>query len=391
MSRSRRRGRTDINPFDSSAQVSLEETANAIYGSEFANIDAGRQVVRPISIFDILPDFTQPRRVIPSLIRSGWSGNPYDLKELFEVWINSVEHERGSSFDVLAILEQAYLEAEADEVENVAADDTLPLSPPIEEALRQIIELAANIRQHGLTNPISVAHDGSQYRIETGERRWLAYHLLNIYYPDEQWTRIPARVVDGVNVWRQASENSARADLNAIGKVRQFAILLMDLYRQQGYEFRSFESVLAEGLSERAYYAQVADGKQFRVPRGEGEHLLNAMGLKHPVQLRQYRALLDLSDEDWQRADDLNLPEYKIRTRDRDTVTTVTVSSPDTPERAHNPFVEKINQQRRNKVWFYANRLGVLKPDEKSAALKAIEEDLRWLDELKRALQDDET
>ncbi len=391
MSRSRRRGRTDVNPFDSSAQVSLEETADAIYGSEFANIDVGRQVVRPISIFDILPDFTQPRRVIPSLIRSGWSGNPYDLKEVFEVWVGSVEHERGSPFDVLAVLEQSYLEAEADDVADGAADDDLPLSPPIEEALRQLVELAANIRQNGLTNPISVAHDGQDYRIETGERRWLAYHLLHIYYPDETWARIPARVVDRVNVWRQASENSARADLNAIGKVRQFAILLMDLYRQQGYEFRSFESVLADGLSERTYYAQVADGRKFRVPRGEGERLLNAMGLKHPVQLRQYRALLNLPDEDWQRADDLNLPEYKIRTRDRDTVTTVTVSAPPEAEKAHNPFVEKINQQRRNKVWFYANRLGVLKADEKAAALKAIEEDLRWLDELKRALQEDES
>src|SRR5690606_28550259 len=143
-----RRGRTDVNPFDSSAQVSLEETADAIYGSEFANIDVGRQVVRPISIFDILPDFTQPRRVIPSLIRSGWSGNPYDLKEVFEVWVGSVEHERGSPFDVLAVLEQSYLEAEADDVADGAADDDLPLSPPIEEALRQLVELAANIRQN---------------------------------------------------------------------------------------------------------------------------------------------------------------------------------------------------------------------------------------------------
>ncbi len=389
MSRNRRRGRADVNPFDSSAQVTLEDTANAIYGSELSPLDTGRQVARPLSIFDIFPDFTQPRRAVPSAIRALWSGNPYDLKEMFDVWANAVEHERGEPFEVLSILEQSYLPEDTAETEKSFDSEFRPdASSALEDALRQVIDLAANIRLHGLTNPITVAHDGKQYRIETGERRWLAYHLLNLYYPSDLWARIPARVVDQVNVWRQASENSARADLNAIARARQFAILLMSLWQQQGHEFLSFDAVRSSGHSEREYYAQVADGKRFRIPRGEGERLLNAMGLKNPVQLRQYRDLLRLSDAEWEQADDLNLPEYKIRMRENpDTVTAVTVSTESVPAQALNPFVEKVNQQRRSKVWFYANRLSVLKPEEKQAALKAIDEDLRWLDELRQALE----
>ena len=151
-----------------------------------------------------------------------------------------------------------------------------------------------------------------RYQIETGERRWLAHHLLAVAYPDEpQWTQIPARVVNDHNIWRQASENNARSNLNAISRARQFAVLLMDLLStEQGMEFVAYTSYEVE----QDYYAQVKSGDgEYGIPRNTSERLLNAMGLKHRKQLQQHRALLRLPNVVWRMGDDLNWTEYFMR------------------------------------------------------------------------------
>jgi hypothetical protein len=179
----------------------------------------------------------------------------------------------------------------------------------LETAFMQVVELAASIMRHGLTNPISIARVGGDYEIETGERRWLAYHLLNWQYPEGGWDKIPSRQVDdGISIWRQANENNIRADLNAISMARQFALLLMDILRDEK-QFQPFDAF----DHEQDFYAQVADGVNHRVPRNQGEKLLNAMNLENPVQLRQYRSLLRLPREIWEWADDLNWTEGFIR------------------------------------------------------------------------------
>jgi hypothetical protein len=212
--------------------------------------------------------------------------------------------------------------------------------------------------------------------------------LLNSYFPDEGWTKIPAQMVDEVSVWRQASENNARADLNAIGKARQLAILLMDLLGERGYEFFALDEIIEAGSSEREYYAQVSDGEEFRVPRGEGERLLNAMGLKNPTQIRQYRRLLRMSDDLWQQADDKNWTEGEIRKiLNRNTSYALESKNQDMNV---NPFVEKTNKRRRTQIWTYASRLHLLNQRDRKKALSAIEEDERWLKELKQAIADDE-
>src|SRR5690606_4780692 len=130
---------------------------------------------------------------------------------------------------------------------------------PIESALIRVIDLSASIRRDGLTNPITIADEDGQFIIETGERRWLAYHLLywrlNTLNNDDQhdWSRIPAHVVDELSIWRQASENNARADLNAIGKARQLALLLMDIFVQEGVQFEHLDNY----QNDQTFYAQV--------------------------------------------------------------------------------------------------------------------------------------
>lgn len=385
MSKNRRRTRDGAG-----ALSSLEQAADAIYSTglppEIAELDSRRRPARPISIFEIYPDRTQPRRAVPSAVRQHWNGDPNMVQALFEGWFYEIEQAGRTDFDLLAYLEQAHLpeEIEGNDDEEEVRSRRQAAYDALEYPLLELADLAISIRQSGLTNPITVAKDGRVYRLETGERRWLAYHLLNLYYPDDEWSKIPAHLVDQVSVWRQASENNARMDLNAIGKARQLAILLMDLLQERGESFRSYDEIIAAGLSEREYYAQVADGMVYRVPRGEGERLLSTMGLRNPTQLRQYRQLLRLPDDLWQQADDNNWTESYIR--ERYTVTIVTVSKEKEEERAVNPFVERVNQQRRNRVWNYANRLHTLSEPERQKALEEIMADERWLAELKHAI-----
>ena len=299
----RRRDRQESGIFDSGGIVTSEITDSAIFGS-IAEVDSGRQVAKPISIFEIFPDALQPRRAIPSPVRTYWDGRPSTTAALFNSWFHLAVEERGIDFKI-----EPYLLAldEAPRPEKMG---------PIDAAFIDLLEMAANIRSNGLTNPITVANTGNGYRLETGERRWLAYHILYTYFENEQdkWGRIPARVVDGFSVWRQASENNARANLNAISKARQLAILLMDLHqRQLGEKFRTFEQLVGQGECDRAFYAQVADGNIYPTPKGTGEAVMTAGGFKTSSQMREHRDLLRLPDEVWRIADDLNWTQGRIR------------------------------------------------------------------------------
>jgi ParB-like nuclease family protein len=298
----RRQGREDAFADNNGSSYAPEATDAAIFGSIEA-VDAGRQVAKPVSIFEIYPDPVQPRRAVPSIVREKWDGTPETVADMLAYWYELASLERRGTefeFDI-----RPYLEAQ-EEVRRPK------LVKPMESAFLDLVELAASIRLNGLTNPITVARGPHGYRLETGERRWLAFHLLYQYSGDpKQWEKIPARIVDTPNVWRQASENGARSNLTAIGKARQLALLIMEIYIQKGVEFQTFDQVIQNGENDRVFYAQVADGTQFPVT-GHGETILNALGFKQPSQMREHRDLLRLPDEVWQLADDLNWPYGRI-------------------------------------------------------------------------------
>jgi hypothetical protein len=295
----------DNTPVDNSwVQTDSEIFGGSQIFGDLAAADAQVERVRPVSIFDILPDLTQPRRAVPSPVRHSWDGTPAGIAEMLKVWWGLTEEERGGRFDLGAYLEGG-------ETERSETDHPAHTPGPIEAAFMTIITLAASIRRDGLTNPITVAPAGHQHQLETGERRWLAYHLLYAWFdghderPNEQerWEKIPTRQVKQVDVWRQANENNARTDLNAISRARQLAILLMHLHGLE--HFKPFEAF----QNERKFYAQAAER---RPPYGTGEQLLNAMGVSNRSALTRYRALLKLPDEIWQGGDDLNLPEETL-------------------------------------------------------------------------------
>jgi hypothetical protein len=140
-------------------------------------------------------------------------------------------------------------------------------------------------------------------------RLWLFNGQGGKPHEREKWENIPSILVDAISVWRQASENAARADLNAIGRARQYGILMMDLLGERGHKFETFESLVRPGQSDRPYYSQVVSE---RVPQGKGEMLLNALGVSHRAVFTRCRTLLGLPDEVWVIGDKLDLAEDEL-------------------------------------------------------------------------------
>ena len=317
------------------------KTADAIgfglgeLATEIAAADTEFQAIAAISIQEIHPNVMQPRQSVPHDLTDLYPLTPDNVVDIFERWIIEVQLEKSQNdFDVTNYLLGKTTDRgdQAEKDESDGGSDIGLAASTKEDALMKLVDLAASIRRDGLSNPVSLMNHGDHYEIETGERRWLAYHMLYWKFGDGDvrpdgsrvnWSRIPARIVSRVDVWRQASENNARDNLNAISRARQLAVLLMDLHGSQN--FTSYN----ECASEQAFYAQVADGGRWRIPRGQGERLLNAMGMTEASQLRQYRALLRLPDELWRKGDDESLSEGELRKMKSAlaTVTRVTTSS----------------------------------------------------------------
>lgn len=285
-----------------------------IYGS-LGELSAGKIVAKPLPLAEIRPDARQPRRQIPSALRAAWDGEPGSL---FRQWILAHAAEVGKREDAATGFLFDRMNGVQTEMDAVYQDEavrgpTEPSSGVYTKSLLAVVDLASQIRAEGLINPIRVVKADAGYLIESGERRWLAFQLLHWFTGDEGWSKIPAVVAPQFSAWQQARENTARSSLNAIGMARQLALLLMDLYAAEGVTFLPFDDMVPPGGCDRAYYAQVADGQTWRVPRGQGETLVGALGLKSPSQLRQYRMLLSVSDTLWQAADDLDWPERHVR------------------------------------------------------------------------------
>ncbi|NJL53933.1 ParB N-terminal domain-containing protein [bacterium] len=240
--------------------------------------------MKPVSILDIYPDPAQPRRAIPRsvLVRLDYAPHPHDIGEFLKQWLQ----EEG-------IEARSILEGDDDAQVDVDAQTSPSLA-----ALMSIVSLAGQIFASGLLNPVSLVRQaGDHYVIETGERRWMAYHLLHVL-GFEGYAGIPARVMPERDPFRQAGENNARQNLNAIARARQYAILMMALHpdmRLLPYD---------QCPSDRAYYAQALN---LRVPYGQAARFMDALGVKSRSSISEYRRLLELDDETWDFSDELNI------------------------------------------------------------------------------------
>ena len=301
---------------------------------DIAAADSEFQAIEAVSIHDIQPNSMQPRYSIPHDLADIYQLKSDTILDIFERWIVEIQLEKADkNFDIINYLTGEKTDrgdhAERDEVDSSGLASLLHSSKEL--ALMKLVDLAASIRRDGLSNPISLVRHPNHYELETGERRWLAYHILFWKFGDRDvrpegtpvnWSRIPARIVNRVDVWRQASENNARDNLNAISRARQLSLLLMELHGRQNF------TAYSKCADEQTFYAQVADGTRWRIPRGQGERLLNAMGMTDASQLRQYRSLLRLPSELWRKGDDENLSEGELRKMKAALATVTRVTTP---------------------------------------------------------------
>jgi hypothetical protein len=363
---------------------SVVETDEAMFGAT-RKAEKQRGSSKLLSIFDIQPDITQPRRAIPAALRDASLAPTfkgiYVESDLFDYWVYDVGAERaylmGVDMDNAPLGEISAANAFQYAVyfgggdERAEAESELAEPGPIESALLDIVNLAISIQRDGLINPIGVARWGDKYIIETGERRWLAYHLLFAYTRDERWSQIPARVMDSFDRFRQATENTQRGDLNAVARARQYALLLMELWQQRGEVFQPYEAF----ENDRAFYAQVADKP---APDGMNELLLNACGIKSKSMAARYRKVLRLTDQEWAIAEREGFSFDVIEGR----FTVVKRPSVKQGKSAKNK-PPKISGFDATKAAFEKH----VKTLDKAAARTAIDAARRWLDDLERGLQ----
>lgn len=295
------------NPFEKKAasegapDTSIHIVDEALYGPT-QKPAPGLQTAYAIPLDLISPDPAQPRRAIPDDVRKATKSGESE----WQAWHRVAEELHGKPIDLVALLK-----GEGDGPE----DD--PLGIPLMVGFLNLVGLAASIYRDGQTNAITVVKipgPNEAYEIETGERRWQALKMLNEALQDEAYNSIKAREVPKANVWRQATENNAREPLNAIGMARQIALLLMDIYRgKDGISLLPYRQMVQPSDCDRKFYAQVSNGNVYRIPRGMGERIMQATGLKSRAQLARHRALLDIADEVWIEADQEGWAEFKIR------------------------------------------------------------------------------
>ena len=211
------------------------------------------QIARLIPIEHIRPDPDQPRRLLPvDLTQSLAAGrSPFDILEQLRA---RGEHNRW-----------------------------------IRERLQELDALAQSIANDGLMQPIRVIRDDDErYRIEEGERRWWAHHIL-VQQGKEQFQNIAAFVVEPDStskglLRRRVAENVLRSGFTAIE--------------------------LARAMSKRIQEILVAEPG---IKQGEIERRVGSENGMSDRRVRQFIALLMLSSEAQELAQQARLTENSLR------------------------------------------------------------------------------
>jgi hypothetical protein len=293
----RRRGKTTRDAFAEEQEGHSHDEVLGALLPELRGLDRQAMRIKALPLADIRPDPVQPRRDMPEDLRLEWVRHPDQIWAVLDEWLKRAnEFARGRGrpeIDPRAILTNQ---------ENTSQED-LPDPDPVEGSFLKLLYDAATIYDHGLEHPITVTRWDDVWLLESGERRTLMHWALARWVDAEKWTHIPSVEVEQRSVWRQAAENNARQDLNAIERARQLALLLMDCYPDQ--QFVPFDQ-----LSSQEFYQQAVD---LRVPYGKGGEFLAVMGLRDNAQIRRFRRLLTLPYEVWMLADELDWTEGRLR------------------------------------------------------------------------------
>jgi ParB/RepB/Spo0J family partition protein len=210
-------------------------------------------VAQLIPIDRIRPDPAQPRRLLPLDLRTALASGT-------------------SPFE---ILDQLRTRAEHNKW--------------LRERMAELDALAHSIGEDSLMNPIRVIADGDErYRIEEGERRWWAHHVL-VQQGKEQFKSIQAFVVEPNNVSsgllrRRVAENVLRSDFTAIELARAMASRIQEILDAEP-----------------------------GIKRSEAERRVGKENGMSDRRVRQFVALLTLSPEVQEMAQQARLTENSLR------------------------------------------------------------------------------
>lgn len=313
MSKFKPKTTTEVFSPPEAADTSLLATDAKLYGTVDLVPNSERIVAKPVDIMTICADIMQPRRAVPLDVRGDWNGHAQQVIPLMGAWQAAAEESIQQKINAAKILKGL-----GDGIDYKDAEGKpLPL-PSVAKKFIDLLRLGASIHKDKLINPITISRRKELFLIETGERRWLAHHLLH-HFVSPKYGKIKATEVER-DVWRQATENNNRDELNAIQLARQLALLVMDMYKDDnGVQFDSIETLTFEGC-DRRFYAQVENGNVWKIKQGFAERVQAAMGLSSYRMVAAYRKLLrysddeNLNDEVWRKADSESWTENAIRT-----------------------------------------------------------------------------
>ena len=126
----------------------------------------------------------------------------------------------------------------------------------VDDSDQGIDDLAENIRQHGLINPITVAMDNGEYRLLAGERRYRA--VVNLGR-----TEILANIVNvPQEKWRilMAAENLLRKDFEPWEEAQTYRILL-----SEGYTITSLAKTLNVSPAQIRVITRLTENRAIRL------------------------------------------------------------------------------------------------------------------------------
>jgi hypothetical protein len=250
--------------------------------------------VYEIDLDRIMPDPTQPRRLLPHDLKTALEENDLSAAEAMRELIR-----RADQGDTVALLILGGREARPVEEEDIIVEDT------------GLLALAQSIHEIGLRHPLNVYRvdeadqpDRTMYRLGEGERRYWAHQLL-MQQGYESYSRAKCIVEilpddEEIIHQRQEAENAARIDLPAIARARSMERIKERLNLEMGTRVPGESTIKLPGQRE----LQLAVGQ--RVKSFTGRAIGDRM-------VRNYLALLTLDPEAQDLAEAAQLSEKQLR------------------------------------------------------------------------------
>lgn len=252
------------------------------------------QRVYEINLDRIVPDPTQPRRLLPHDLREAVYNNRMSPTEAMRELILRAERNDTVALLILGGKEKGPVEEDDQTIEDTG-----------------LLALAQSIREVGLRHPLNVYRidDPDQpniikYRLGEGERRFWAHHLLLLqgYEEFRNAKCIVESLPDDEELihQRQEAENAARVDLPALARARSMERIKERLIIEMGTRVPGENTIKLPGQRE----LQIAVGQQVKTFTGR------AIGDR---MVRNYLAILNLSIEAQDLAEAAQLTEKQLR------------------------------------------------------------------------------